>query len=969
MNQRTMFVNLNSVVLIILVVASLTSPAAFAQKEPTFAPPKPIGQQSTEKRVRVDRPKTAPRAINNDAVGGPQQDPMAPRVVAPNLAQNEPVVLRAEAYAGQPYGVGKFTFRLQSGDEMVDRTDAIVVGESENRILYPVVSHSAFQSFVQNLTGKEEMAPTSVHTVWFLFKGETPLQMSIEGTDGVTFELPVEFVRPRQFDRRVKQWWDSFNRVANEQIDSGDYPPMVQAYLKALVGKRFGLAPAAPKERNPDPLLQTFELMFDVESLRAETIESAMLRGIPNLPVDRPLPESIRWSPVVVKNLPRAVNVEPIARCVPEECFYLRFGTWGNQLWLQRLLEEFGGDLSRMIQVRGFKYRIQSKFLDQLAIQSTEWDQLFGGRLIDDVAVIGMDTYFDSGSAVGVMLHAKNSKALKQNLMQKRAAFAKQNAEIGATIREIVEGDDTIYFLSTPDNRYRSFYAVSGDCHLVTTSLVVARRFLEAGRGVGSLADSEEYLYARFNLPLERDDTVFIYLSTRFFQQLLSPQYQIELRRRNRITTDMMLYELARLAALNEQSSDLSTEGMITAGYLPEGFGYRPDGGTFETKGDFWVDSIRGRRGFFAPIPDLPLQQVTAEEETWFADRAQFFTESIKSLDPMFIAIKRYELKDNVERIVFDARLAPFGEEKYGWLIGMLGPPLMREVNTMPGDIATFQASMRGGTLNRDVPPHQVFAGVQDQLDPSVDLQPTTFLRTMRMLKETPGYLGSWPTPGYTNWMPALGGQPDIYGYTYSRLLKLWRLQWDSFSVLSFDQARLESLKPHLKIIDSERPAQIRLQVGDLSSSNLQGWANSVNYRRAWQTSIANVQLLNLLIQQFRVEPEAAKLIVERMMDVELICSLGGQYQLSQIPSGRRLWESTQWPSFADPELPPGHIAPFLTWFRGLQLEVTKAETQFSVHGFLDIHREVGDGPELPSFDLFKGFSNLFNGDKGPEGE
>ena len=936
---------------------------------PSFTPPVAGTQEPTNRPpggIRVDRPKMeAPKPA--DQVDRSTQLPATgvPMVAAPNGARNRPIVLRAEAYAGQPYGVGKFTFRLQPGDEMVDRTEAIVINENQNRILYPIVSKTAFQSFLDNLTGRRETPPSNVHTVWFLFKGEQPLEMTVDGTDTTGFTLPVEFVRPRQFDRRVRQWWDAFNRVVNEHIESGDYPPMVQAYLKALVGKRFGLAPAAPEKPNPDPLMQTFQLMFDVESLRASTIEETMLKGVPNLPVDRPLPQPIRWSPVIVKNLPQAVDVEPMAKCVPEECFYLRFGTWGNQLWLQQLLEEFGGDLSRMIQVRGFKYRVQSKFLDQLAIQSNEWDKLFGGQLIDDVAVIGLDTYFDSGSAVGVMLHAKNTKFLRSNLLKKRVAFAKENKNIGCTIREIKEGDDVIHFMSTPDNRYRSFYAVSGDCHLVTTSLVVARRFLEAGRGVGSLADSEEYRFARFNLPLDRDDTVFVYLSTKFFQNLLTPQYQIELRRRNRIATDMMLLELAKLAASNEQYSDTSMEGLVRAGYLPKGFGYRPDGGSFETKGDYWQDSIRGRRGFFAPIPDLPLDRVTAEEEAWFDERAQFFTQSIKSLDPMFIAIKRFKLKENVERIVFDARLAPFGEEKYGWLMGMLGEPLMSEINTMPGDIATFQASIKGGTFSRNVPPHQIFAGVQDRIDPKVDLSPKTFLKLMKTLRETPGYLGSWPNPGYTDWMPALGGQPDEFGYTYSRILKLFRLQWDSFSVLSFDVNRLEGLKPHLRIVPSDRPAQIRLNVGDLSASNLQGWANSVNYRRSWQTSIANVQLLNLLIQQFRVTPEVAKQVIERMMDVELVCSLGGEYQLAQIPSGRVLWQSSAWPTFGSPELPPGHVAPFLAWFRGVQVEVTKAETQFSVHGFLDIQRQPGEEAELPSFNLFKGFGDLFGGKDG----
>jgi len=298
-------------------------------------------------------------------------------------------------------------------------------------------------------------------------------------------------------------------------------------------------------------------------------------------------------------------------------------------------MEEFGGDLSRMIQSRGFRYKIQSKFLAQLALENSEFDDLFGGRLIDDVAVIGMDTYFDSGSAVGVMLHAKNSNILNNNLLKKRAEFAKRTKERGTVIEELKVGDDTISFMSTPDNRYRSFYAVANDCHLFSTSFVLAKRFLEASKGTRSLAATEEFQFARFKMPLDRDDTMFVFASTRFIQNLLTPQYQIELRRRNRIATDMVLLELGKLAARNEGYGDMPIDDMVSAGYLPQGFGYRPDGGNFKIDGDNWRDSIRGLRGFFVPIPDLKLTKVTNDEVQWFNQRASFFANSIKSLDPM----------------------------------------------------------------------------------------------------------------------------------------------------------------------------------------------------------------------------------------------------------------------------------------------------------------------------------------------
>ena len=939
---------------------------------PTLTSPRPFPRSAG-----ADQPVVDQSAVDANKKANKEADKNAGKEVVDGggsidlLQSNQPLILQTEAIAGQPYGVGRIKFRLRPGDELIDRTGATLLSDPANRILYPVITKSPVKRFIETFTGARQGHPDDVHSVWFLFRGEAPLQLVLHGSGAVPVNVQVGYARrARQFDRFVRQWWESFNAATNERIKAGDYPSAFEVYLKSLVGHRMGLPVTPQFQKKKDPLTATFELMFDVEGLRAENIESAMLNGITRSVANLPIPQPVKWTPLTIDHLPDELPIEPIARFVPEECFYLRFGTWENQLWLQQLTEEFGGNLGRMIQLRGFQYKIQSKFLDQLAIESSEFDKLFAGNLIQDVAVAGMDTYFDDGSAVGVLLYASKTKVLENNLRKKRKQFVKDHQEQQATLETIDVNGTPVEFLSTPDNRYRSFYVVSGDCHFTTTSLKLATRFLEAANGKGSLADTAEFKFARYNLPLDRSDTIFIYASTPFLQNLLTPQYQIELRRRNQIVTDMMMLEMSSLAAAGEGFAQAGVPQLIERGFLPQGFGARPDAGRVDAVGETWVDSVRGRRGFFVPIPDLPITQVSQEEAAWYNERAQFFTTNIKTLDPMLVAIKRYqhEEKENVERVVFDARLAPFGEAKYGWLMSMLGEPLQQEIAHSPEDIISLQASMKGGRLlggggaraTGGPLPYHLFAAVQDYLDPNIDLQPNSIVRLMQTLREVPGYLGASPQPGYLNFIPRLGGEPDPYGYTYSRLLKLWRLQWGDFSVLGFDQQRLERLKPHLVVVPSERPAQIRLEVGDLAASNLKAWANSVNYRRSWQTSIANVKLLNMLTQQFRVDPGAALVIVERMLDVTLVCSLDGEYELAQLDSGRQIWRSTAWPSFAQPQLPADHVAPFLKWFRGLEVQVSKADTQFSIHGVLDIERSQTGGGVLPSFDLFKGFGNLF---------
>ena len=882
--------------------------------------------------------------------------------------QNMPIVATVEAHAGRPYGIGKITFRLRNGDEIISRTGATWLTEENGRIHYPVISHTPVRKFLQILTGNKNNRPSDLLTIWFLFEGDEPIKARLHGSGVVDFDIPVEFTRPRRYQRFAKNWWQNFNSISESNIKDGDYPPLAEIYLTSLIGRRLGMNPQIRKRRSNDPTTRTFELLFDVEALRLDAIQKSMLIGIDTATADRALPEPIAWSPLTVSDLPDDIKTEPIAQGVPEECFYLRFGNWDNHLWLQRLTEEYGGDLGRMIMLRGFKSEIQTKFQDQLAIQSSEFDNLFGGNLIADVALIGTDTYLDAGASIGVMFHAHNTALLKTNLSGKRSGFARTRKKENVTIKKVtIEGVEAT-LLSAPDNRYRSFYVVVGDNHLMTTSETIARRFVQASNGDRSLADTAEFRFARFNMPLDRDDTLFAYLSTPFLQQLLQPSYQIELRRRNQTLSDILLLEMATLSASSEGISDVGIPNLIAKGFLPEQFGYHADGSELRFEDNVWRDSLRGQRGYFKPIPDMVLDKVTEDESSWFRERATFIASNMKSLDPMSIGMQRFKKDDpggkSVERVVFDARLLPFGEGSYEWLLTMLGPPLEKTVEHSPEDIVRIEASLQGGMASPGVPTHQVFGAVQDYLDPNLDLKPKTILETFETFRHTPGYIGAWPNAGCTDWMPRLGAQPDAFGYTYSPLLKLWRLQWNDFSVLSFDQRRLESLKPHLKMVPAERPAQMRFEVGDLLNSKIKAWANTITYRRSWQTSISNVRLLNMLVQQFGIDPESAMEIAERMLNVDLICSLGGKYELTTLPSGRKIWRSTAWPAFDTPQLPADYVAPVLKWFRGLNIEAIRDEGQFSFHGYIDIQRSGGKKKKLPSFNMFKGFGNVLGGKK-----
>ena len=880
-----------------------------------------------------------------------------------------PVLIRTEAYVsglgfgGGEFGVGKVTFRTGQSGKLVQLTGGLRLTEAENRIFYPSFSGG----LVAKLTGKP-MAVGGLQTVWFLFRGNDPLQLTLHLEDATEFVVDINN-RRRLVARRVfKRWWQQYLLQAKAYTASGDYPSLVQAYLTTMLDRRLDLstpvidrlAEQVRSQYGDNQLQKTFQLIFDTESIRADMIRELMSQPGGAATPDLPLPAPNDWRPAMLAAAAQPAPMETIASYVPEECFYLRFGNWDNQLWLKRLMEEYGGDLGSMIQMRGYSTADATKMLDQLVIESGKMDEWFGGNLIEDVAVIGTDLYVNDGASNGVLLLAKQSKSLGSNISSRRKRFAKSHTADGVTLESLEIDGHSVSLLSSPDNAILSYYVVADNCHLTTTSRVMVERFLQSAKGNRSLASNAEFQRVREVMPLERHDTVFIYLSRPFFQNLLSPEYQVELARRNRSLANIQLFQLAQMAAAHEGYASDSIDEMVQFGFLPPNFNQMPDGSRIEYRDGNWRDSMRGRRGYYRPIADVEVTAITPMEADWLRQRREFFAEKVKQVDPIVIGLRRFELTEQVERVVLDARIAPFGEDSFGWLGRILGPPMLNEVVADEPSLISFQASLAGQGLLTSVGPHQLFAAVHGDLPPKTNLKTANFFELLNVFKNTPSYVGAWPKPGYLDLLPALGQEPDAAGYTYSRLLGIWRLQQDDFALASFDRDLLEQMRHELRLVPAEHPAQLRLRVGDLASSNLSGWANALVYQNSWDRSIANVRLLNAMIQQFSIQDETALDRAEELLGATLVCSLKGQYEMRQTDQGRRVWQSTAWPSFDEPMIPGDYRAPPMTWFKGMSLDVHQLQTQFVAHGTLDIQRKPaasGGFPNLPSFNLFEGFT------------
>ena len=92
------------------------------------------------------------------------------------------------------------------------------------------------------------------------------------------------------------------------------------------------------------------------------------------------------------------------------------------------------------------------------------------------------------------------------------------------------------------------------------------------------------------------------------------------------------------------------------------------------------IDSLRGRRGFFVPVPDVPVTKITAAEAAAYRRFLDFYHEKWGRLDPMIVGVRREDIGKGQDRITIDAQANPFAKKHYETLIQRTGPAEARKL-------------------------------------------------------------------------------------------------------------------------------------------------------------------------------------------------------------------------------------------------------------------------------------------------
>ena len=462
--------------------------------------------------------------------------------------------------------------------------DGLGLTEKDGRVLYPAMRNPMLAGLFREMLGPNSPLTTGGPvreqagglirnflaaqpprlTIYFLFRGDEPLSMTLEARKSYALQA-VPRRNPMLHRRLLETWWRDYS-VRRQFQGKPDYPPMVENYLASSLARRLNLR--LPGDRQIESGYAQLEHELGV-SLATESIlvalEQDRVLGMTNysLAADQPLPEPIAPPPLEVPEPDAKVAVEPIAMHLPAEWFYVRFGSFSNFLWLQDTMETWGGDMQNLVAQRGLDYgrseRMQRQLIMRhdagLAAAGRRGDLRRGHRRLGHVLPRG----------AGRRLPLRGAKQLHPRRQPRcgtrRAARPRRRHGTEAQDRR-----PSVSFISSPDGGVRSYYAQSGDYHLITSSRTMVEQFLAVAKGAGSLGATKEFRNARTIMPLARNDTVFVYFSDAFFRALASPRYRVEMTRRLEADADIELVQLAVLAAAAEGKPSGTIEQLSAGG-------------------------------------------------------------------------------------------------------------------------------------------------------------------------------------------------------------------------------------------------------------------------------------------------------------------------------------------------------------------------------------------------------------------
>jgi hypothetical protein len=324
---------------------------------------------------------------------------------------------------------------------------------------------------------------------------------------------------------------------------------------------------------------------------------------------------------LLVKNPP----VEELARFVPNDFYYLRFRDVKDA---PERIQRWAGVASALINGAGREFRFIQQYQKQLAFPLTSGGRPRWPSHIREFALIGSDLHLHTGTDFTVLFVVDDLQRFRTEADEAIRAVRKHHS---LEERRSEDGGIVIESFQTADRSISLYRTFLGNVAIFSNSSIALQRVLDAqAKQIPSLAEAPDFRLMRTSLdPAAPGEQILAYASDAFERRQLSPARFVKAKRRADELAVLKALQYSTIHSRLESgrpAADLAALGQA-AGFAPGD----PRLGEAKFSWDQERQQVRSAVWntieFATPLIEIPLDRVTAEEETAY----RTFLEEVKA--------------------------------------------------------------------------------------------------------------------------------------------------------------------------------------------------------------------------------------------------------------------------------------------------------------------------------------------------
>lgn len=896
-------------------------------------------------------------------------------------------------FEGTPYGVGVIETTKAKMISLGWHSDRVIgLSDANCKIWLPAVESDWRPSSNDDIT---QMEGQDAFRIYFLYSEQPPsgLEMVL-GKEVIKIPTVSEVQDDIALATIMRAWWTAFCGQSRQGMTEA--LRRATEDLLSVLGRHLGL-PVTTSETSNSPLRsgnfesqfeKTLGMLLGFESVRlAMMLDETSKSGESRVRASLPVPNSFNIAsvPIPISSRQPQNEIEPIAKMVPNDCFYVRCKTLKNYSWLRKLLMNWGGSLEDIIASPSVEPNVRLRLEMQLGIDIQQSTDALLDTHLHDLAVVGSDLQFNYGAGVGVLLEALpgHESDVERIIESQRSNASKWN---NAKKRHETWSARRVTIYESDDQSMRSFCMIQGRFLLVTNSKSLAESFAKIEQTKQSLGVLPEFAYAHRDIKASTDSEIKIYLSDPFFRRITSARSRIEASRRRMAAHDCCHLELAAMIARSFGFRADTVSSLVQAQFLAPDFGQLPDGSHSELVDGVARNSMRGRVGSFVPMSDIATTNANQDEVVAYDRFLARYRQEWRAMDPVLVRLDRNAIDDRTERVLIDVYVAPYARQAYSFLSSFLAPSSTQHARLKDRSLVGVTAHLRSGArdylahfgLFDDAISYSVEKGVLVQSDSKSSLNPvnqcsfaavtpsgTDGLQLLAMLvkslqsremgnrmivqqrqNQEPGsqrpifdnrVLTAHKFLNPAELLLSIGEKVALGVIDLSKANSISQdATWSIYGMTT--QMRDEVLQ--LLELRKTKPAQIQLRAGGVDQSRLAPYLHAFSYCAARQQSAANAAWLTQWSSGLRYVPEEFRSTVESALSAKLICPLGGRYIVTRNKGKSYQWTSTAWKetSLADvSHVPTEYRNPFLHWLKRIELDFRLDPDSLNANAVLEV--------------------------------